>query len=194
MKTTQLLIPLCLALGALVWLDNTRDDSAATDDPQVIRAIERETRAPEAAAGQLPGQNPSTPRAGTIDNPLSAIDKESLSATLDRPLFAPQRSRRPVVVEARVEAPPPPPPPPPLPSYVLLGVVTHDGRAIALLSRATDGMSFRVEKGETIGGWRVQDVGARFVNLVGRDGISVTVPLSSDRQKPQSMPDPNAVD
>jgi len=190
MNTTQLLAPLCVALGVLVWLDNSGPEDSGGSSSSVVGAIERHQRATDTtvdapSVGQ--SEAPSGASAAATGNPLADVDKADLSATVERPLFAPQRSRPPVAAEEHEEVAAPPPPPPP--SYELLGVVTHDGRAIALLSRAEDGTSFRVEVGDTVGGWQVSSVEPKSVRLTRQDGTTRTVPLSDARPKPQPMTD-----
>jgi hypothetical protein len=109
---------------------------------------------------------------------LAAFDKVRLRDTIGRPLFAPSRQRPPPVVAAgRPEIKPVGPVKAQPPSYELLGVVQDGNRAIALLRKTGDGASFRVEVGDTIGGWQVSKVEAKSVLLVREDGTSLTVPL-----------------
>jgi hypothetical protein len=175
MKTTHLLFPVGLVLGVLVWLDNSGTDD--TSGTTVVQPVDRsghtaattdDTR-PALRRGDL-----ATATVTTIGNPLAVVDKERLRATVDRPLFAPSRSRPPVAVKREEVAAAPPPPP----SFALLGVVTDGGRTIALLRRVADGTSFRVEVGDTIGGWQVASVEANSIRLQRPDGTSRTVPLS----------------
>ena len=65
--------------------------------------------------------------------------------------------------------------PPPL--YDLMGVVSEQGRAIALLRKKADGTSFRVQVGDMLGGWQVSKVDPRAVTLVRDDGTSETVSI-----------------
>lgn len=183
MKTSHILASVCVALGGLVWLDNSGGSDNAPALPRAAApAVAAPPSAGEAKRIAPPAGAPGAVRA-IAGNPLAAIENVSLGDTVNRPLFAPSRSRPPVVVAAREEAPPPPPPPPP-PSYALLGVVSNGGHAIALLKRATDGTSFRVETGDILGGWRVAEVGSQSVRLEREDGTSRTVHLR-DEQKDQ---------
>ncbi|MDP1906734.1 MAG: hypothetical protein Q8K85_00440 [Hyphomicrobium sp.] len=187
MKISHLLV-VCVALGALVWIDNfgfdnpwnspstpsRRDEPGATSSPQTRGAPADEERAAPSASGAATG------------NPLASIDAAALSDTVDRPLFAPSRSRPPEVVAERAQAPPPPPPP----SFALLGVVHDGGRAIALVRKVSDGTTFRVEVGDTIGGWQVAGVEATSIRLQRADGTSRTVHLRDDKPpaKPNAAP------
>jgi hypothetical protein len=186
MKISHILVPVCVALGTLVWIDNfgfdnpwdspsapsRRDAPGAGSSLQTPGAPAEEERSAPSASGTATG------------NPLASIDKAALSDTVSRPLFAPSRSRPPEVVAESAEAAPPPPPPPP--SFALLGVVRDGGRAIALVRNVTDGMSFRVEVGDTIGGWQVAGVEATSIRLERADGTSRTVHLRED--KPATKP------
>ncbi len=193
-KTSYILILLCLALGALVWLDNFGGSDPASAPPPPVRSApgsgDGEPKRDDAHAA--PGQSEGAPHGGTaVGNPLAAIDRAALRNTIDRPLFAPSRSRPPAVIAERVEAAVAPPEPPP-PSYALLGVVHNDGRAIALLRRVADGTSFRVELGDTIGGWRVADVAPMSVRLERRDGTSRTVHLREEKKSEHGANSPDA--
>jgi len=183
-----------MVLGLLVWLDNSGDDrsgssTVAESSEQSARAAAVTVEAPPAAsreAGDAAGAD-----GAAVGNPLAIVDTERLTATVERPLFAPSRSRPPLEEPVQVAAAPPPPPPPP-PSFDLLGVVSDDGRAIALLRRITDGTSFRVEAGDMIGGWRVASVEAKAVRLERQDGTSRLVPLTQERAKPTPAASPYA--
>jgi hypothetical protein len=187
MKSSHILILVCVALGALVWIDNFGFETPWSAAPAVSPSAERsvppviqghDTPADEKRAVPASEARPAT------GNPLASVDKAALSETVMRPLFAPSRSRPPEVVAERVEIAPPPPPPPP--SFALLGVVRIGGRAIALLRQVTDGTSFRVEVGDTIGGWQVAGVEATSIRLERPDGMSRTVHLRED--KPPAKP------
>jgi hypothetical protein len=178
MKTVHILIPVCMALGGLVWIDNFsgEEPASASARPAPVRAGSGELPAGEA-------QPKGTVASATLaaGNPLAAVDLQTLGDTVNRPLFAPSRSRPPPVVEAPIEVAAAPPPPPP-PSYALLGVVRNAGRAIALLLRVSDGTSFRAEVGDTIGGWRVASVESTAVRLERADGTIDTVQLTDGRK------------
>lgn len=188
MKTTHLLVSACMVLGLLVWLDNSGDDRSGNSrgggsSEQSARANGMVEAAPNAF--QEAG-NPAGADRAAVSNPLSVVDREMLSATVGRPLFAPVRSRPPVEESVEVAVAPPPPPPPP--SYVLLGVVSDNGHAIALLRRVADGTSFRVEVGDMIGGWHVASIEVKAIRLEREDGTSRTVPLIEQSPKPNSAP------
>lgn len=179
MKTSHILVLVCVALGGLVWLDN----SGGPENPPSVPTRSAPRDASPTEGQDTPDGAPSGALA--VGNPLATIDATSLSNTVNRPLFAPARSRPPVVSAATVEVAAPAPPPPP-PSYALLGVVSERGRAIALLQRIADGTSFRVEAGDTIGGWRVANIEPKAVRLEREDGIERTVRLSEARPAPRA--------
>lgn len=79
--------------------------------------------------------------------------RERFAAVVQRPLFHP--SRRPPA-EPRL-APAPPPPPDPL-RAVLRGVVSSNGRWLALLAVEGEPALLRLSLGETYRGWRVEEV------------------------------------
>jgi hypothetical protein len=105
-------------------------------------------------------------------NPLTKLDKSSLKDWVERPLFAPSRKRPPVVAAQNQNQAAKP-----LPMYELLGVIRDSGQATALLRKKDDGTSFRVQVGDTLGGWQVSKVAPRAVTLVRGDGTSETVSL-----------------
>lgn len=104
-------------------------------------------------------------------NPLASIGFDQLSETLDRPLFAPARKRPPpkemsaVAPKAQEQ------------SYELLGVALGGGRPVAIMRKKTDGRSFRVEVGDSFGGWQVTKVEPQSVHLERSGGASEIVRL-----------------
>ncbi len=89
-------------------------------------------------------------------NPLSGIRLDALSATRDRPLFAPDR-RPPQKALAVVYSPPPPPPVNP-PALSLLGIVSNpnDAHAIVHVAGADKPRILRI--GDAIDGWHVVSI------------------------------------
>lgn len=176
----SVLVLVCAGLGGLVWLDNQQDDEGR----QPIAASKPlDTRR---AKELIPAKTPSPPTLQASQkasqtlksaNPLAAIKKLSLKATVERPLFAPSRHRpRPVkVVPRRVVKKVKRKRKPPL--YVLLGILSDGDRAIALLREKSNGLNFRVEVGDVIGGWRVAKVEHRSVLLKWNDGRSMELSL-----------------
>jgi hypothetical protein len=124
------------------------------------------------AAAQSAGE----PGSG-LANPLAGLSLEMLSATRDRPLFAPTRRPPapppppaeppppPAVAEAPVQEPPPPPAPPPEPPAVtLFGVVAEAGGARAIV-RGPANENLRLRVGDKIGDWAVTQIDPRRIVL-----------------------------
>ncbi len=111
-------------------------------------------------------------------NPLAIWSLDRLSATRERPLFAPTRRPPPppppaAPVARQVEAPPPPAPPPTL---VVLGIVSDaEGTRAMLRTQASDKV-VRARLGDDIGGWKVTEIEPRRVTL-SHDDRSVSYAL-----------------
>lgn len=110
------------------------------------------------------GAPPEAPAGEALANPLATWSLDRLSATRERPLFAP--TRRP---------PPPPPaapvvqqtevPPAPPPSLILLGIVTEADGARAIVRTQASDKVVRARLGDEIGGWTVTQIEARRLVL-----------------------------
>ncbi|CCB66234.1 MULTISPECIES: hypothetical protein [unclassified Hyphomicrobium] len=157
----HLLALVCLALASLVWLDN-RDfisslwSNGSPASPDAVRSTTDE-RLPAlerpATADKL-----SPPALG---NPLVAVDKNSLSNWVERPLFAPSRRRPPPeVAKAQAAAPKAPP------NYTFIGVILNAKKTVAVLRSVSNGANLHVEVGDTLGGWKVDSVDRTAVTLV----------------------------
>jgi type IV pilus biogenesis protein PilP len=101
-----------------------------------------------------------------LANPLASLALDELRDTIRRPLF--EEGRRPV------QAPVPPAPAAPAPpprrtadpkALTLMGILTSEGRAIALLTRNQTGQNVRAEEGDTVDGWTIERIEARHVVL-----------------------------
>jgi hypothetical protein len=116
--------------------------------------------AAKAEDGSRPLEQPNA----SIANPLAKQSLQSLSATLNRPLFAP--SRRPPPPEpkavARSEEPPPPPP---QPAIVLVGTMIDALGPQAILRSGGDNKDLRVRVGDDISGWKVKDINESRLTL-----------------------------
>ncbi|WP_167532078.1 hypothetical protein [Rhodopseudomonas palustris] len=112
-----------------------------------------------------PIPKPATPAAARapVGNPLWAIPLARLTATRERPLFAP--SRRPAVVAKPAPAPaatPPKPAEPDQPQLSLVGTVAGGGVAsIGLFVNQADKSVVRLKIGETHKGWVLRAVRPR---------------------------------
>jgi hypothetical protein len=110
-----------------------------------------------------------------LANPLASRTLEILSATRERPLFAPSR-----------RAPPPPPSAPvvrpvevaevPPPSVVLLGIVTEGSEARAMVRTDGSDKVVRARLGDQIGGWKVTQIEPRRL-VLSNDDRSVSFAL-----------------
>jgi hypothetical protein len=118
-------------------------------------------------------------------HPLEGVRVDDLRDTIEKPLFDPTRRVR------RAPPPPPPPvatappPPPPIqqlaePSVRLIGIISGEGQAIALLSRPGQARAVQVEAGSVVDGWRVEQVGTSGVTIV-NDGRRVVLRMSKQR-------------
>lgn len=134
-------------------------------------------------------------------NPLDGLRLEDLSATRERPLFAPTRRPPPA---PSVEAPPPPPvvevkavavvaePPP----FDLVGSVVGAESAFVLLRNKTSSLVVRLRAGEEAEGWRVGEIGLRSVALE-REGRHESLALAAPQPTsaaPEIAGDPAQVD
>jgi general secretion pathway protein N len=122
-----------------------------------------------AAADEAPAEAQS---GAALVNPLAAHSLEHLSATRDRPLFAPSR-RPPPPPPPVVEAVPPPPPPLPPPTLVVLGIVADANGTLAMVRSAASDKILRARLGDDIEGWKVTQIEARSLVLA-HDERSVT--------------------
>ena len=112
-------------------------------------------------------------------NPLWRIPLASLTATRDRPIFAPTR-RPPIVVQAApVKSEPPPPPPtlnaPSRPLLTLLGAIANDTDSIAIFMDETTKAIVRMKVGESHSGWMLRSVAKRQATLEMARQVAVLV-------------------
>jgi hypothetical protein len=102
--------------------------------------------------------------ADPLVNPLASWSLDRLSATHERPLFAPTRR------------PPPPPPPPPVvrqieappappPKLVLVGIVSDADGTRALVRTEGSSTVIGAHLGDDIGGWKVTQIESRAITL-----------------------------
>lgn len=138
-----------------------------------------------AAAGQTGPVEPPDPRTGARLNPLEELDAASFAATLESPLFNPDRAPRPQ--ELPVE---PAPPPPEMPAaaagpgaadYDLVAIASGaEGRVAALRSAAT-GEVLYLREGQPLEAWRVLSLGDRSV-VIGTPENNIELTLFDDQQ------------
>ena len=96
----------------------------------------------------------------------------ALAATLERPLFAPDRRPPPPVLP-----PPPPPPPDPLANVQLLGLFSGDISGVLIKS---EGKVRRVNLSQKLGQWTLQDIKDRSVTFT-RDNETRVIRLEYSR-------------
>ncbi len=127
-----------------------------------------------------------------LANPIAQQSRALLSATLERPLFAPSRR-----APSR-EAPPPilatesPPPPEPPPSVTLLGIVKNDTETRAVLRAGSADKVLHLGLGDAVGGWTITAIEQRRLTLSLNDRTA-TVALFENREphapyKPPAAP------
>jgi hypothetical protein len=110
-----------------------------------------------------------------LENPLASRTLDILSATRDRPLFAPSRRppQPPAAVYRLAEAAPIAVPPP---SVVLLGIVTEGSGAHAMVRTDASDKVVRARLGDQIGGWKVTEIEPRRL-VLSNDNRSVSFAL-----------------
>jgi hypothetical protein len=149
-------------LAGLLWWDRGPDWSA----PSTVGEGARSHPAVKPKADQAETRSEFANGDAKLVNPLGNLELDQLHDTIRRPLF--EEGRRPV------EAPVPPAPAAPAPpprrtadpkALTLMGILTSEGRAIALLTRNRTGQNVRAEEGDTVDGWTIERIEARHVVL-----------------------------
>lgn len=156
-------------------------------------ALDLEAPAPAAALELSPAApaRPDEPRRG---NPLWAIPLDRLSATRERPIFAPSR-RPPPRNEDAAGAPvtPEPEPAPSEPAAVapprleLVGTISGPDAGFALFLDTASRKTVRLRIGDEHEGWVLQAVAPREVTL-GNGGATVTLALPARAAEPRPAP------
>lgn len=131
---------------------------------------------------------------GGYDNPLWAVPLSRLTATRERPLFAPSR-RPPAVPPVAMPAPPPGPPPrppePETPRLSLVGTIIGAER-IGLFVDSASKSVVRLKPGENHEGWTLRAVERRRVEMArGLDQAVLDLPvpdMKSGGAPPAPMP------
>lgn len=190
---------LVLLTGLMVIVhDEARAVSAPMAlDPreQLFESKKATTSEPTAAApvGAKPIL-PKPPEGATVErvstgNPLWAIPLSRLTATRERPLFAPTRLPPPVAAIAKPAAPTAPPPrpvEPETPQLSLVGTVVGRERMGLFIDSATKAV-LRLKAGENHKGWILRAVSRHQVELA--RGLDVTVlDLPSPDMKAGALP------
>jgi hypothetical protein len=126
-------------------------------------------------------------------NPLWAIPLRQLTATRERPLFAPsRRPPPPPVVAYQLASVPPPPPPKPVepekPRLELVGTIVAQGEGIGVFFNLATRTVLRLKMGEGHEGWVLRDLRRREVTLAkGRQTVVLTLP-QPEMSKPSPPP------
>jgi len=102
--------------------------------------------------------------AAALANPLAVHALDQLTVTRERPLFSPSR-RPPPPPPAPVAAPRVEPKPIDPPAIVLLGIVSEDGEARAVLRNGTSSKVVRARMGDVVESWTVTLIEARRLVL-----------------------------
>lgn len=113
-------------------------------------------------------------------NPLARFALEDFADTLRRPLFSATR-RPPSPIAAPIRREPPPPPEPP--HFTLVGVVTDERGARALVKISPTAKIRGLRRGDEIDGWTVVEVGPRRI-VIGRDARTSAVALFDSKSRP----------
>ena len=163
-----------LALIVLLGIGAT-DALAATSSPVVEPRAGAPVRKPEAVAVKAPV---AAPRA----NPLWGVPLTNLSATRERPLFAPSRRPppppAPVVAQTVVAAPPPKPPEPEAPPITLVGTVIGESAAFGLfVDKSNPKTVIRLMRGDAHQGWVLRAIERRDAAVEkGHDLVILALP------------------
>lgn len=171
------------------FVATAHDEALAATAPMAADPREQlfeQKKAPvlEPTAGAPAGAKPGLPKPPdgsmaervSTGNPLWAIPLSRLTATRQRPLFAPTRLPPPVAAVAKLTPAPPAPPPPPVepekPQLSLLGTVAGREK-IGLFIDSASKTVLRLKAGENHKGWILRAVSRRQVELA--RGVDITV-------------------
>lgn len=155
-------------------------DSPAAESRDDLFATKPASPAPDPAVAPAPATverppEPPTAQRALSDNPLWAIPLGRLTASRERPLFAPTRrppAPAPVVVSAPVQAAPPPPAEPEKPQLSLLGTIVGSEKIGLFIDSASKSV-VRLKAGENHKGWTLRAVERRQVEFA--RGLDITV-------------------
>jgi hypothetical protein len=181
-RTTLLVLGGLLAAGQAGAVSGTAPPAANQDAPAP-------TRAAAAPAASTP-ERAQKPQSG---NPLWGIPLGQLSATRERPLFAPTRRPPPPVIAAPIARALPPPPPklvePEKPQLALVGTVAGDGEGIGVFVDQAARTVLRLKMGENHKGWVLRVVQRREVTLEkGREKAVLVLPEPDKKKAATTMP------
>jgi general secretion pathway protein N len=159
----RVLLALCLVTPALAATPPNVTADLGTPDGDIDRAPIGGTRNDLPLRGARPAAKPQVSA-----NPLWGIPFSALTATRERPLFAPtRRAPAPAVANAPIVAPPPPPAPAVIehPDLILVGTVTGEAHDLAVFIEPATHKTVRLLAGQNHKGWVLQSVEAKSVTL-----------------------------
>lgn len=151
-------------------------DSPPAESRDDLFAAKPASPAPDPAVAPAPAtvEQPPAQRA-LSDNPLWAIPLGRLSASRERPLFAPTRrppAPAPVAMPAPVQVAPPPPAEPEKPQLSLLGTIVGSEKIGLFIDSASKSV-VRLKAGENHKGWTLRAVERRQVEFA--RGLDIAV-------------------
>lgn len=165
------IITIVLTLGILILRDNSANSDEQSD--QIARVDEKIGTSDGRMSSR--GDSKDATSGNSQVNPLRAIHLEQLDQTIKRPLFSLTRRPPPVIKQKKRKIKPKPKNRPNPKDLSLIGVVTGNGKSIALLRQNSNGIISRVKEGDVVRNWRVQKVTPTTVTIT-QD--STTVPLT----------------
>jgi general secretion pathway protein N len=126
-------------------------------------------------------------------NPLWGVTLESLSATRNRPIFAPSRRPPPPPVLASASSRPAPPPPKPAepdrPLLSLVGTVIGEGESVGVFQDEATKTVVRLRVGEGYTGWILRAVRGREASFdKGTQVVTLALPTRTGEPAPQPGP------
>jgi hypothetical protein len=177
MITRTFLIPLIGLLGI-----GAADALAATPSAVVGSREDAPAQRPEAARPAVAGKPPVP---GASANPLWAMPLTQLSATRERPLFAPSRRppppAAPQIPQAAVAAPPPQPSESETPPMILVGTVIGESEVLGVFVEKNNPRTvIRLRQGEDHQGWVLRAVERRNAAVEkGHDRVILALPAAA---------------
>jgi hypothetical protein len=171
------LIPLIGLLGI-----GAADALAATPSSVVGSREDAPAQRPKAAPPAVAGKPPVP---GASASPIWAVPLTQLSATRERPLFAPSRRPPPPAApqnpQAAVPAPPPPPREPEMPPMTLVGTVIGESGVLGVfVAKNNPTTDIRLRQGEGHQNWVLRAVERRDVAVEkGPDRVILALPAAA---------------
>jgi general secretion pathway protein N len=197
MLRTKIVLKIVLLAGSMLgaWAMAATPPVAGPprDDGVGLRrtAVGAETTSPTPVAANKANNANNNVERTLGGNPLWAVPLRQLSATRERPLFAPTRRPPPPVVKYQLASAPPPPPPRPAepekPPLQLLGTVAGGLEAMGVFVDLSTRAPLRLKTGEAHEGWVLKNVRRRDITLM-KGGQVVVLALPAPEIKAASAP------